>query len=75
MNYSYKTVVFETSLYYSLIAIMLPLVYAVTNHVSFISVLSVEWLAIVLFIYPIVLLFSGIRYGFHRIKKTSDLLK
>ncbi|MCA5011970.1 MULTISPECIES: hypothetical protein [unclassified Enterococcus] len=71
MKGSYKTVVFETSLYYILLAIVLPLIYAVTYHVAFLSVFTTEWLAVTLFLYPIVLVLSTIRYGYIRIRKTS----
>ncbi|MBO0423262.1 hypothetical protein BCR22_05035 [Enterococcus plantarum] len=73
MKRVFKTVVFEMSLYYGLLAIVLPLIYAVTYHVSFMSVFSVEWLAVTLFIYPIVLILSTIRYGYGRMRKTTHL--
>ncbi|ALS02591.1 hypothetical protein ATZ33_14760 [Enterococcus silesiacus] len=71
MKRLYKTVVFEMSLYYGLLAIVLPLIYAVTYHISFMSVFNLEWLAVTLFIYPIVLVISMIRYGYYRVRKTS----
>ncbi|MBO0475370.1 hypothetical protein IGL98_003281 [Enterococcus sp. DIV0840] len=73
MKRLYKSVVFEMSLYYGLLAIVLPLIYAVTYHLSFMSVFSVEWFAVTLFMYPIVLILSMIRYGYHRMRKTSHL--
>ncbi|MGX7150134.1 hypothetical protein [Enterococcus ureasiticus] len=73
MKRLYKSVVFEMSLYYGLLAIVLPLIYAVTYYLSFMSVFSVEWFAVTLFMYPIVLILSMIRYGYHRMRKTSHL--
>lgn len=73
MNRFFKTVVFEMSLYYGVLAMVLPLIYAVTYHVSFMSVFSVEWFAVTLFMYPIVLIFAMIRYGCSQMKKTSHL--
>ncbi|WP_086314546.1 hypothetical protein A5821_002126 [Enterococcus sp. 7F3_DIV0205] len=71
MKRLYKTVVFEMSVYYGVLAIVMPLIYAVTNHISFISVFSLEWLAVTLFMYPIVLILSMIRYSYYRMKKMS----
>ncbi|WP_348921130.1 hypothetical protein [Enterococcus rotai] len=71
MKHLFKTVVFEMSLYYGLLALVLPLIYAVTYHVAFISVFSIEWLAVTLFMYPIVLILSTIRYSYYRMRKTS----
>ncbi|MEI5990656.1 hypothetical protein [Enterococcus crotali] len=71
MKRLYKTVVFEMSLYYGLLAILLPLIYAVTYHLSFMSVFNLEWLAVTLFIYPIVLIVAMIRYSYYRVRKTS----
>lgn len=71
MKRLYRSVVFEMSLYYGLLAIVLPLIYAVTYHISFMSVFNLEWLAVTLFIYPIVLVISMIRYGYYRVRKTS----
>lgn len=73
MKCLYKTVVFELSLYYGLLMIVLPLIYAVTYHVSFVSVFSVEWFAVALFMYPIVLIVSMIHYSYRRMKKNSRL--
>ncbi|MFD1900889.1 hypothetical protein [Enterococcus termitis] len=73
MKHLYKTMMFETSLYYGLLAIVLPLIYAVTYHVTFISVFNTEWLAVTLFLYPIILLLSTIRYGYSRMRKASHL--
>ena len=47
----------------------LPLVYAVTYHLSFSSMYTSEWLIISVFLSPLVLLFAGIRYGFARLKQ------
>ena len=47
----------------------LPLVYAVTYHLSFSSMYTSEWLMISVFLSPLVLLFAGIRYGFARLKQ------
>ena len=71
MKHLFKTVVFEMSLYYGVLALVLPLIYAVTYHVSFMSVFSIEWLAVTLFMYPIVLILSTIRYSYYRMRKTS----
>lgn len=64
MNSSYLSYVFELSLYYLLLIMSLPLVYAVTYHLSFSSMYTSEWLMISVFLSPLVLLFAGIRYGF-----------
>lgn len=69
--HSYKSYVVEMSLYYGLLVLVLPLIYAVTNHLSFLSVFRIEWFAISFFLYPGVLLLSAIRYGLHRSKKPS----
>ncbi|MBM7690086.1 hypothetical protein BCR24_03570 [Enterococcus ureilyticus] len=73
MKRLFKTVVFEMSLYYGLMALVLPLIYAVTYHVAFISVFNVEWFAVTLFMYPIVLVLSAIRYSYGRMRRTSRL--
>ncbi|MBO0440351.1 hypothetical protein [Candidatus Enterococcus ikei] len=73
MKRLYKSVVFEMSLYYGMVAVVLPLIYAVTYHVSFISVFSAEWLAVTVFMYPVVLVLSAIRYGYGRMRKTSHI--
>lgn len=73
MKQLFKTVVFEMSLYYGLMALVLPLIYAVTYHVAFVSVFNVEWFAVTVFMYPVVLVLSAIRYGYCRIRKTSHL--
>lgn len=73
MKHLFKTVVFEMSLYYGLLAIVLPLIYAVTYHVSFMSVFSVEWLAVTVFMYPIVLILAAIRYGYGRMRKSTHV--
>ena len=73
MKHLFKTVVFEMSLYYGLLAIVLPLIYAVTYHVSFMSVFSVEWLAVAVFMYPIVLILAAIRYSYGRMRKSSHI--
>ncbi len=71
MNSSYLSYVFELSLYYLLLIMSLPLVYAVTYHLSFSSMYTYtsEWLMISVFLSPLVLLFAGIRYGFARLKQ------
>ncbi|EGO9139762.1 hypothetical protein DW621_03080 [Enterococcus faecalis] len=69
MNSSYLSYVFELSLYYLLLIMSLPLVYAVTYHLSFSSMYTSEWLMISVFLSPLVLLFAGIRYGFARLKQ------
>ena len=46
MNSSYLSYVFELSLYYLLLIMSLPLVYAVTYHLSFSSMYTSEWLMI-----------------------------
>ena len=43
MNSSYLSYVFELSLYYLLLIMSLPLVYAVTYHLSFSSMYTSEW--------------------------------
>lgn len=73
MKISYKTYVVEMSLYYGLLALMLPLIYAVTNQLVLMSVFSMEWLCVTVFLYPIVLLLSAVRYSFQRMKKASHL--
>ncbi|MBO0446779.1 hypothetical protein JZO78_10510 [Enterococcus ureilyticus] len=73
MKRLFKTVVFEMSLYYGLMALVLPLIYAVTYHVAFISVFNIEWFAVTLFMYPIVLVLSAIRYSYGRMRRTSRL--
>ncbi|WP_207696405.1 hypothetical protein DOK67_0000781 [Enterococcus sp. DIV0212c] len=73
MKRLYKSVVFEMSLYYGMLAVVLPLIYAVTYQVSFISVFNAEWLAVTVFMYPIVLVLSAIRYGYGRMRKTSHV--
>ncbi|OTN88566.1 hypothetical protein A5819_001047 [Enterococcus sp. 7E2_DIV0204] len=73
MKNLFKTVVFEMSLYYGLLALVLPLIYAVTYHVAFISVFNVEWFAVTVFIYPIVLILSAIRYSYGRMRKSSHV--
>lgn len=72
--HSYKSYVVEMSLYYGLLVLVLPLIYAVTNHLSFLVVFPMEWFAVSLFLYPIVWLLSAIRYGIHRAKK-NELIK
>lgn len=69
MNSSYLSYVFELSLYYLLLIMSLPLVYAVTYHLSFSSMYTSERLMISVFLSPLVLLFAGIRYGFARLKQ------
>ncbi|EGO5241527.1 hypothetical protein ACT9SR_06120 [Enterococcus faecalis] len=69
MNSSYLSYVFELTLYYLLLIMSLPLVYAVTYHLSFSSMYTSEWLMISVFLSPLVLLFAGIRYGFARLKQ------
>lgn len=71
MKCSFKEFVFEMSLYYGLIALALPLIYAVTNQLSFMSVFGTEWLAVTLFLSPIIVLLSVIRYSFHKLRETS----
>ncbi|MGX7243844.1 hypothetical protein ACWOC1_03220 [Enterococcus quebecensis] len=71
MKRLYKTVIFEMSMYYGALSIVLPLIYAVTYHVPFMSVFSVEWFAVTLFIYPIVLIVSMIRYSYQKLRKAS----
>ncbi|EOL45153.1 hypothetical protein [Enterococcus caccae] len=73
MKRLFKTVVFEMSLYYGVLAIVLPLIYAVTYHVGIVSVFNVEWFAVTVFMYPAVLVLSAIRYGYCRMRKTSHL--
>lgn len=55
MNSSYLSYVFELSLYYLLLIMSLPLVYAVTYHLSFSSMYTSEWLMISVFLSPLVL--------------------
>ncbi|EOI06792.1 hypothetical protein UAY_00134 [Enterococcus moraviensis ATCC BAA-383] len=71
MKRLFKSVVFEMSLYYGVLAVVLPLIYAVTYHVSYLSVFSAEWFAVTVFMYPVVLVLSAIRYGYGRMRKTS----
>lgn len=73
MKALYKSVLLEMSLYYGLLALVLPLIYAVTYDVAFLSVFTAEWLAVTVFIYPVVLLLSAIRYGYCRMRKPSHL--
>ena len=73
MKGAYKEVLIEISLYYGLIAMVLPLIYAVTYHTPLWSVFTMEWLAVTLFLYPIALILSTIGYGYSRIRKTSHL--
>ncbi|MHC5228766.1 hypothetical protein ACYSNW_10850 [Enterococcus sp. LJL99] len=75
MNHSYKSCLFVFSLYYALLAFSLPLVYAVTYHVSFMDVYTIDWLLFVLIFYPSVFLISAVRYGYHRIKFTNQYHK
>ena len=73
MKHLFKTVVFEMSLYYGLLALVLPLIYAVTYHVAFISVFNAEWFAVTVFMYPVVLILAAIRYGYYRMRRTSHI--
>ncbi|EOL45473.1 hypothetical protein RV11_GL000094 [Enterococcus phoeniculicola] len=75
MKNSYRGIIFEMSLIYGLLAISLPLVYAVTYHLSFTGIYSAEWLAVSLFLYPIVLLLGAVRYGYQKVKYTQLIKK
>lgn len=71
MRYTYKSLLFEMSLYYILLVFCLPSVYAVTYHLPFMEVYTLEWLVLSFFCYPLVLLLSAIRYGYRRMKHTD----
>ena len=78
MNSSYLSYVFELSLYYLLLIMSLPLVYAVTYHLSFSSMYTSEWLMISVFLSPLVL--SICRYSlwfcsFETARTPSDEIK
>jgi predicted membrane metal-binding protein len=73
MQRSYTSIVYEMSLYYGLLAVVLPLIYAVTNQLSFLAVFSIEWLAVSVFLYPIVLILAVIRYAIYHFKKIGPL--
>lgn len=64
MNSSYLSYAFELSSYYLLLIMGLLLVYAVTYHLSFNSIYTSKWSMIFVFLSPLVLLSTGIRYGF-----------
>ena len=68
MMQPYKSIVFEVSLYYLIVVIGLPLVYAVTYHLPFTGIFSMEWLFLSIAFYPLVLLFSGFRYSLQRLR-------
>lgn len=68
MKQFYRSLVFEMSLYYLLLVFSLPLVYAVTYHLPFMEVYNIEWFAVSLFCYPVVLIFSAVRYIYRRMK-------
>ncbi|MGC6770082.1 hypothetical protein [Enterococcus sp. LJL51] len=65
---SFKSIVFELSLFYLLLAVGLPLVYAVTYHLPMMGIFSLEWLFACAAVYPLVLLLSAFRYSYQRLK-------
>ena len=71
MKRLYKILVIEISSFYGLLAVILPFVYAVTYELAFTAVFTAEWLAVTLFLYPIVLVLSTVYYGWKRMKKIS----
>lgn len=75
MKQSYKSYVFVFSLYYVLMALSLPLVYAVTYQVPFMDAYTIEWFSVILLLCPCVFLISAVRYGYHRIKFMSQYYK
>lgn len=77
MNSSYLSYVFELSLYYLLLIMSLPLVYAVTYHLSFSSMYTSEWLMISVFLSPLVLLFAYSLWfcSFETARTSSDEIK
>lgn len=70
---TYKSIVFELTLYYLIAVISLPLVYAVTCHLPFTGIFSAEWLGVSIILYPIVFLVSGLRYSFQRIRSRQRM--
>lgn len=69
MMQPFKSIVFELTLYYMLLSVGLPLVYAVTYHLPAAGIFSLEWLGACVLIYPVVLLFSALRYSYQRVRR------
>jgi hypothetical protein len=69
---SYVSFVFELSLYYLLVMIGLPLVYAVTYHYPFEAVFTGGWLSFAVFLYPSVFFLAGLRYILTRWKQVNE---
>lgn len=72
MKQLYKSMVFEMTLYYLLLIFCLPLVYAVTYHLSFMEVFNAEWFAVSLFCSPLIFIFAAVRYGYRRVKEVQS---
>ena len=64
----YKSIVFEMTLYYLIAVISLPLVYAVTYHLPFTGIFSIQWLGVSVVLYPAVLLLAAFKYSYQRIR-------
>lgn len=60
----FKTFLYETSFYYLLAIFWLPLVYAVTYHLSFMEMYSLDWFRASLIFSPVILFVACIRYFF-----------
>ena len=72
MNYSYKSILFIFSVYYVVVALSLPLVYAITYQLSFSTVYTLDWFFFVLMFYPLILFISGSHYCYQRIKNINQ---